>query len=204
MSFSKEKTTRQFSKLEILEMYDDYIQIEDEWNDMNNYCAPRYLAEFFTHNVLQWKSLKILDLGCGTGGLGHAFKSHEYLHGVDFHTPSLDIARDTDLYATLSYEDCNNRLTYTENSFDATLSVGAFTHSHFQPEVLREMVRITKDNGYMAFTISETYYNDEFDFELNTLPIKLIDSKKDNYIKEKLAYYFVYRVSKEIYHDTFE
>ena len=196
MSFSKEKTTRKFSKLELLEMYDDYIQVEDEWNAKHNYCAPTYLAEFFTSNVSYWKSLRILDLGCGTGGLGKALQSHENLHGVDFHTPSLDIARDTDLYITLSYEDCNHRLTFTENSFDATLSVGSFTHSHFKPDVLKEMVRITKDNGYMAFTVSEEYYNEEFDFLTEALPIELIDSKKDNYVKDKLAYYFLYRVLK--------
>lgn len=196
MSFAKEKTIRPFSKLEILEMYDDHIPTEDEWNAKNNYCAPTYLAEFFTSNVLNWNSFKILDLGCGTGKLGVALRICRDLHGVDFHTPSLDIAKDTNLYVTLSYEDCNHRLTFTENSFDATTSSGAFTHSHFKPDVLKEMVRITKDNGYMAFTVSEKYYNDEFDFILSALPIELIDTKKDNYVKDKLAYYFVYRVLK--------
>lgn len=196
MSFSKEKTTRHFTKLQILEMYDDHIHYEELWNDQNNYCAPKYLAELITTHIPGWKSLRMLDLGCGTGGLGDHLKDCENLHGVDFHSPSLDIAIDTDLYVTVSYEDCNKGLTVAENSFDATLSSGAFTHSHFKPDVLKEMVRITKDNGYMAFTISEEYYNDEFDFILSALPIELIDSRKDNYVKDKLAYYFVYRVLK--------
>ena len=54
-------------------------------------------------------------------------------------------------------------LEYDSSVFDAVISVGVMTLGHATPESFDELVRITKPNGYIVFTIrTDVYLNNGF------------------------------------------
>ena len=70
------------------------------------------------------------------------------------------------------------------------MCVGTFTYGHVKPQALDEFVRITKNNGFICFTINEGIY-EEYGFdkkieklkELKKLQVK--EFFKSDYIKSK-------------------
>jgi ubiquinone/menaquinone biosynthesis C-methylase UbiE len=49
--------------------------------------------------------------------------------------------------------DLTQKLDFEDNSFDAIVCAGTFTCGHVGPKALYEMVRITKNGGYISFTV---------------------------------------------------
>jgi ubiquinone/menaquinone biosynthesis C-methylase UbiE len=100
---------------------------------------------------------KILDAGCGTGLVGEILikNSFQNLVGVDFSQEMLNIAKQKNVYKSLELADLTKKLDYEDNLFDAVICAGTFTCGHVGPEVLNEMVRITKNEGYICFTVRE-------------------------------------------------
>ena len=49
-------------------------------------------------------------------------------------------------------------LDYETNSFDAVITVGVMTLGHAGPESFDELIRITKPQGYIVFTIRTDVY----------------------------------------------
>ena len=98
---------------------------------------------------------KILDAGCGTGLVGEILNNNEFknLIGVDFSQEMLNIAKQKNVYQSLDLVDLTKKLDYEDNVFDAIICAGTFTCGHVGPEALREMVRITKQGGYICFTV---------------------------------------------------
>ena len=98
---------------------------------------------------------KILDAGCGTGLVGEILNKNEFknLVGVDFSQEMLNIAKQKNVYQSLDLVDLTKKLDYEDNLFDAVICAGTFTCGHVGPEALREMVRITKQGGYICFTV---------------------------------------------------
>ena len=98
---------------------------------------------------------KILDAGCGTGLVGEILNKNSFqnLIGVDFSQEMLNIAKQKNVYQSLDLVDLTKKLDYEDNLFDAVICAGTFTCGHVGPEALREMVRITKQGGYICFTV---------------------------------------------------
>jgi len=98
---------------------------------------------------------KILDAGCGTGLVGEILNKNEFnnLIGVDFSQEMLNIAKQKNVYQSLELVDLTKKLDYEDNLFDAIICAGTFTCGHVGPEALEEMVRITKQGGYICFTV---------------------------------------------------
>ena len=118
-----------------------------------------YVGHLITSDLLL-KNLKnnnarILDAGCGTGLVGEILSKNNFknIEGVDFSEEMLSIANQKNIYKSLNLLDLTKKLAYNDNSFDAIICAGTFTCGHVGPESLIEMLRITKEGGFICFTV---------------------------------------------------
>ena len=140
---------------------DELKDLYKNWNDYENDVIN--LAGYVGHKVttdtllkyLKNKQSKILDAGCGTGLVGQILYKNNYKNivGVDFSQEMIDRALKKNVYQSLSLCDLTKKLEFEDGSFDAIICAGTFTCGHVGPEALNEMVRITKNQGYICFTV---------------------------------------------------
>ena len=140
---------------------DELGELYKNWDDYENDVIQ--LAGYVGHIVttealiryLKNKDAKILDAGCGTGFVGDILyhKGYKNIVGVDFSKEMLTRALKKNVYESLSLCDLTQKLDFKDNSFDAIVCAGTFTCGHVGPQALNEMVRITKNEGYISFTV---------------------------------------------------
>ena len=127
---------------------------EDDVINLAGYVGHLITSELLL-SYLSNTQTKILDAGCGTGLVGEILNKNSFqnLIGVDFSQEMLNIAKQKNVYQSLELVDLTKKLDYEDNLFDAVICAGTFTCGHVGPEALREMVRITKQGGYIWFTV---------------------------------------------------
>ena len=195
-----------------LKTTDEVMKYYDEWGKNNkydkdmiewNYTGPKETVNIFKKYVKNKESL-IFDAGCGTGLVGLELKKFEYknFHGADLSQKLLDIVP-KNLYQRLVKVDLNQSIDIKDNFYDAVMCVGTFTFGHVKPSALEEFVRITKNNGYICFTINEGIYVDYgFDKKIKSLKKnnkwEEIEFFKSDYIasKDVNAWLGIYKVKK--------
>ena len=172
-----------------LKTTEEVMRYYDEWGTNNkydqdmiqwDYTGPKETVNTFKKYANN-KGIKIYDAGCGTGLVGVELKKYGYTNfdGVDLSQKLLDLVP-TGLYKNLSKADLNKPLNIKDNEYDAVLCVGTFTFGHVKPKALDEFIRITKNKGYICFTINEGIYEEYgFDKKLKDLS----DQGKWNEIK---------------------
>jgi len=104
---------------------------------------------------------KILDAGCGTGLVGEILHEKKFnnIVGIDFSQPMLDQALEKNVYQSLILADLNEKLAFKDNTFDAIVCAGTFTCGHVGPEAFSELIRVTKNGGYISFTVRDQEWN---------------------------------------------
>jgi ubiquinone/menaquinone biosynthesis C-methylase UbiE len=129
---------------------------EDDVINLAGYVGHLITSDLLL-SYLRNNQAKILDAGCGTGLVGEILikNSFQNLVGVDFSQEMLNIAKQKNVYKSLELADLTKKLDYEDNLFDAVICAGTFTCGHVGPEALNEMVRITKNEGYICFTVRE-------------------------------------------------
>ena len=127
---------------------------EDDVINLAGYVGHLITSELLL-SYLSNTQTKILDAGCGTGLVGEILNKNSFqnLIGVDFSQEMLNIAKQKNVYQSLDLVDLTKKLDYEDNVFDAVICAGTFTCGHVGPEALWEMVRITKQGGYICFTV---------------------------------------------------
>lgn len=138
------------------DVYADWADKYDHDNDhiLKTVSQPNSVAMMMRH--CQNKQAKILDVGCGTGIVGAHLSHHGFTH-YDGTDPSLDMMAHAKArgYQNLFPLTPNQPLSIADNSYDATLCVGVFTHGHLGPEGFDELLRVTKPKGLICFTVNE-------------------------------------------------
>ena len=134
------------------------------WADKYDYVVGEVIG-YVGHSIttelllkyLDNSKAKILDAGCGTGLVGEILyeKKFNNIVGVDFSQPMLDQALEKNVYQSLGLADLTEKLTFKDKTFDAITCAGTFTCGHVGPEALLEMVRVTKNGGYISFTVRD-------------------------------------------------
>ncbi|BCS22381.1 class I SAM-dependent DNA methyltransferase [Aspergillus puulaauensis] len=101
-----------------------------------------------------FKTLRILDAGCGTGLVGECFARSPLgeisdIDGVDLSTGMLDVARAKGVYRDLETADLNvrNGIKREDAEYDVVVCVGTLTKGHVGPAVFKEFVRLVKGGG---------------------------------------------------------
>jgi SAM-dependent methyltransferase len=129
-------------------MYGDWAPTyETSFAQAWGYIAPREIAAILRREIPEMA--KILDIGAGTGLVA------EHLRGLvvdalDITPEMLEIARSKDLYRKYLIEDLTRVLDIPDESYDAVISCGTFTHGHVGPECFPELLRITRPGAVFA------------------------------------------------------
>ena len=184
-----------------LEKTEEVMKYYDEWGEGNkydqdmvdwNYTGPKETSEVFI-KYQKNKDIKIYDAGCGTGLVGVELKKHGFsnFHGADLSQKLLDLVP-ADLYQKLDKVDLNKEIIEKDNSFDTVMCVGTFTFGHVKPPALDEFIRITKNKGFICFTINEGIH-EEYGFDK-----KIEQLNKDNKWKEIEFFKSNYIASKDV------
>jgi len=189
------------NKLDIykIKTSEELLKYYQNWTDNNkynkdmvdwNYTAPQETVSVLKKYALD-KNYKILDAGCGTGLVGIELQKYGYsnIEGIDFSQSMLDLIP-RNIYKKIEKIDLNKPLKFKNNIYDVVMCVGTFTYGHVKPHALNEIIRITKNNGLICFTINEGIY-EEYGFDrkikelTNNKSWNVREFFKSNYITTK-------------------
>ena len=144
---------------ELSERYDEWAKDYDkDLSEVFGWIAPKtasdYLAKYVEANS------NVLDAGAGTGLVGLALAEHGFqnLTAMDLSEGMLKEARNKNVYKSFDQMTLGEHLDYETNSFDAVITGGVMTLGHAGPESFDELIRITKPQGYIVFTIRTDVY----------------------------------------------
>jgi len=141
---------------DLIEGYDGWADSYDSDLDALGYRQPALLACLTSRYVLPDDGV-VLDVGAGTGLVGEwlnlaGFKA---ISGMDLSAQMLAIAKQRNVYQDLRQMALGGMLDYPDNSFRAIVAAGVFNASHAPPSSFDELVRITKPDGHLIFTVKQ-------------------------------------------------
>lgn len=134
--------------------YDAWANRYDEDVLSFGYRIPAVAAAVFARFV-DPETGPILDAGCGTGLQTEALVLAGYgpFTGIDLSSEMLAIAERKRLYASLQKMALGSGLDFDEDSFPATLCIGAITPGHAGPESFADLIRVTRPGGLVIFSL---------------------------------------------------
>ena len=150
-------------------------------------------------------SLRIADVGCGTGLGGKSLTALGYsnIDGFDLSPEMIEKARESGWYTEL-FDGVNINQPLADNfqdNYDGTVCLGTFTPGHVLPEALCQLIQMTRPNGIVVVSTRPEYY-DTTDFQAVSDRIEaegkavLRRSYKDApYRDDGHAHYWVYEVT---------
>ena len=151
------------STKELMAAYGEWAEKYDQdlMGEMG-YVAPR-IASNLLKDYLDQKEARILDAGCGTGIVGELLHQDGYgnIEGLDYSTEMLAQAGAKGIYRTLNRGDLTKDLDIADDTYDAIISVGTFTCGHVGPAAFDELIRITRPDGYLCFTVREQAWEED-------------------------------------------
>ena len=149
----------------LTKVYRDWAEKYDYDNDhvLGTVSQPKSVALLSTR--LKDKSVKIIDIGCGTGLVGKNLKAEGFLYfdGIDISEDMLSIAKSRG-YTNLFLGSLNKELPLLTDSYDCAMCIGVFTHGHVSSDRFNELCRIIKPGGYVCFTVNEGVF-DKYGFK---------------------------------------
>jgi ubiquinone/menaquinone biosynthesis C-methylase UbiE len=141
---------------QLKDVYSNWADSYDDDNDnkLKTVSQPNTVQLLMRHCTT--KEIEILDVGCGTGIVGQHLKANDFTHfdGTDPSQEMMEHARSRG-YTNLLKLVPGNPLPVEDNAYDASLCVGVFTHGHLGPEGFDELIRVTKPDGLVCFTVNE-------------------------------------------------
>jgi predicted TPR repeat methyltransferase len=156
------KIYRPESQEELMSAYKEWAGDYDrDLDEKYGYVAPKITAEVLDR-YLPGKGVRILDAGAGTGLVGVALRELGYanIDALDVSEEMLREAEEKDVYRNIIQADMNKPLEIEDDSYDAVVCVGTFTYGHVRPAALEELIRITRPDGHICFTVREGAYEE--------------------------------------------
>ncbi|MBW2543926.1 MAG: class I SAM-dependent methyltransferase [Deltaproteobacteria bacterium] len=146
---------------ELEERYDQWAKDYDtDLDEGFGYLGPQRAVEFFTRLVS--KTARILDAGAGTGMVGELLIRQGYnnLTAMDLSSGMLEEARKKNAYQEFHQMMMGGPLGFATDFFDAVISVGVLTVGHAPASSFDELIRITRPDGYIVFSLRPDVYRD--------------------------------------------
>jgi len=183
--------TRSHNDEDLQDVYKEWAAAYDHDNDNLLGTVSQPLSVQIFQEYIKDKSLRIIDVGCGTGLVGVELEKGGFSNfdGIDISQEMIDIAKQRG-YSKLFIGSLNDSLPCENNKYDAALCVGVFTHGHVGSEHLDELVRIVKSQGIICFTINEGVYESYgFNSKIKKLESenvwKVLEIRKNDYMVKK-------------------
>ena len=131
---------------------------DSDFAKQNDYRSPLEIAKYFD-KYSNNKDTPILDVGAGTGLIGECLNvNSREIDAIDISPEMLKIARLKNCYSKIIEADLTERLMINDNHYGAIVSAGTFTHGHVGPDILDELLRVTRSGGLFVFTIHYKLY----------------------------------------------
>jgi len=148
-------------------LYRDWASTYDETMlDGLGYLTPKNTAKLLA-SVLDKKSTLILDVGSGTGLAGQNLAELQFtnLVALDYSSAMLGVAKvrqhnGKPVYQDYIQADLNQTLKLADNSFEAIICTGLFTHAHVGAGCLPELFRVLKPGSYFATTVHKDVWHE--------------------------------------------
>ncbi|XP_067863889.1 methyltransferase-like protein 27 [Heptranchias perlo] len=121
------------------------------------YRAPRFAAEALALVYPKERdNALVLDVACGTGMVAEQLQilGFKNFHGIDGSEAMLKVADSKSLYQSL--KKClivpDKPLPVSSDTYDLVIVVGALSSGLLSPDVLPELLRVTKPGAYLCLT----------------------------------------------------
>jgi len=147
---------------ELMDAYKDWAgEYENDTVGRFGYVAHIVSADALD-KALEDRDAFILDAGCGTGLVGEELVKRGYrkMDALDYSKEMLDEAELKNIYRTHIQADLSHPLDIPDNRYDAVVCTGTFTYGHVKAHAFDELIRITKPEGMICFTIRQGAYED--------------------------------------------
>ncbi len=195
------------------ERYDKWAPDYDKDVAARDYAAPEYIVSYLMDLVGAGRlpiapddpSLKVIDVGCGSGQVGQALRERGFRHvdGADLSLGMIQQAKATGAYqALIAWQNLNHPLPFfLHGRYDLTLCCGVFALDFVEPKSLRWLAQVTKPGGTVILS-TKTDYHQDYDFDgycqgmVEAGELTLVDSRRDQpYLgQEADGHYWVFAV----------
>lgn len=142
--------------------YGEWAATYDEEIERNGYATPARTAAAMAACV-EDLSAPFLDLGCGTGLSGRAFRQAGFtaLDGTDFSQEMLDAARAKSVYRKLTRGDLHTPIPAQPGQYANMAAVGVISPGHAPPELMATALDLLPAGGCFGFSLNDHALEDE-------------------------------------------
>lgn len=139
----------------VTELFDSYApRFEDHLVNVLEYHAPERLAAMVAAGRAPGRDWRILDLGCGSGLGGVAFRDFaRHLVGSDLSPKMIEIARRRGVYDELHVEDLLVTLGRARGDADLVLAADVFVYVGALDAACEAAARALRPGGLLAFSV---------------------------------------------------
>lgn len=115
------------------------------------FLGRRAIIEALLNRYFTNRRMKILDVGCGVGANYSLLSDFGKVFGIDSNQKAINICRKIGYFRLIKCD--ANSLPFEDESFDLIACLDLLEHVPDDQNVLSELARITKKNGYLLATI---------------------------------------------------
>lgn len=141
---------------EVRALYATWSESYDAEVAESGYATPRRCAQALARCV-QDRAAPVLDIGCGTGLSGVAFRAVglSTIDGSDFSAEMLAEARAKGIYRDLIRADLNDPLPFAAGDYAHAAAVGVFSPDHAPPETIDAVMNLLPPGGCFVFSLND-------------------------------------------------
>jgi ubiquinone/menaquinone biosynthesis C-methylase UbiE len=116
------------------------------WHVGRKYIIDQQLKKYLNKN-----NSKILNIGCGTGGMITLLEKHGLVTNVDVSNEAIKFARRMGFKNLLKYD--GKKLPFKDSSFDLVVATDVLEHIDNDDGALKEWARVLKKDGILLITV---------------------------------------------------
>jgi predicted TPR repeat methyltransferase len=137
-------------------LYDEWAASYDEELRAAGYASPARTAAAMAAAVAD-RSAPLLDLGCGSGLSGEAFRAAGFtlIDGTDFSAEMLAVAASKGVYRELFQGDLNTPIPARPGSYANAAAVGVFSPTHAPAAMIDAVVALLPPGGCFGFSLND-------------------------------------------------